>query len=434
MSLGAKLKTFFSRRATINILTILLLAAAGLAILQVGALAWKGKHIRRVVSEKPRIVISIGNPYSRLAVAAACLLLAGLVRRWPSRTRQDWTRLGGRLILLVVSLAISVLLAEIALRVLLLKNQEANSLEEAIKRGEAPGKVRGSHPLIAIIQPCTNQTMVYELKPNLVIDFGHRTLRTNRHGMRDSLDYDWPHPSNTVRIVGVGDSGIFGWDMNQDEDYLSVLESNLTARSETVYGKTRFEALNFGIPGYNTAQEVEMLATRGISFQPDIVIIGWNVNDFDIPFCVVQKANFTRRDISFLNLLLFDRTRFREACFSGVADNRTKDMSRIPTNLIEMSGENGVRYAMKRALDLSRQHPFHILVFGAMDKRIVEICKEVGIPLYNTLEKVDASKYPQDYAVHSFHPRQGGHRVLAEHLETFMRDQDWLKPAPAPAP
>ena len=65
-----------------------------------------------------------------------------------------------------------------------------------------------------------------------------------------------------MRIVGIGDSGMFGWNVEQGEDYLSVLRSNLTARANGV----SYEVLNLGVPGYNTQIEVESLRSKGLAY------------------------------------------------------------------------------------------------------------------------------------------------------------------------
>jgi hypothetical protein len=43
-----------------------------------------------------------------------------------------------------------------------------------------------------------------------------------RWGMRDSQECAHERTPGTVRILGLGDSGMFGWAVHQDSDYLSV--------------------------------------------------------------------------------------------------------------------------------------------------------------------------------------------------------------------
>jgi hypothetical protein len=78
---------------------------------------------------------------------------------------------------------------------------------------------------------------------------------------------------------------------------------------------------------------------------------------------------------------------------------------------------------------LADQHGVKTLVFGPMKDNILEICSRLGLPAYNTYEKVRKEDYPKEYSVHFMHPPKEGHAVLAEHLEKGLRELGWL-PAP----
>ena len=95
-----------------------------------------------------------------------------------------------------------------------------------------------------------------------------------------------------------------------------------------------------------------------------------------------------------------------------------------------MEGTNvkGVQQAMRDLNNLSRREGFRLLVFGPMDAVIVKICRDAGIPYYNTLENIPASSYPKAYAIHFMHPRKEGHAVLARALEKYLTEQNWLQP------
>jgi len=85
-----------------------------------------------------------------------------------------------------------------------------------------------------------------------------------------------------------------------------------------------------------------------------------------------------------------------------------------------------VRNSFLQLMELGGRHGFKVVVMGPMGKEALAVFKEIGIPYYNTYERVDASKYPVDYDVQFMHPRAGGHRVLAEHLEKELRERGWL--------
>ena len=45
---------------------------------------------------------------------------------------------------------------------------------------------------------------------------------------------------------------------------------------------TYLEVLNFGVPGYDTLQEVSLLEIRGLEYHPDLVVVGYCLNDVSI--------------------------------------------------------------------------------------------------------------------------------------------------------
>lgn len=257
------------------------------------------------------------------------------------------------------------------------------------------------------------------------MDFGHRSLRTNLQGMRAIREYD-PGDNGVVRLVGIGDSGMFGWGVNQGEDYLSVLERNLNAAQP---GGPRVDVLNFAVPGYNTGQEVEMLRQRALAFKPQVVIVGWCDNDFGPPFFVTTRRDYTGFKKSFLYSLLFYRKELLAP--PAVCKPSEIDPKLIDPWLLEYTGVPGVRKALDELRELGKSGGFRVLVFGPMRAEAVTICHELGLDYFNTYERVDASKYPADYAVHFIHPSAGGHRVLAEHLQAELQRLGWLPGGPA---
>ena len=369
--------------------------------------------------------LSARNPYPRIGIGLAAVFLLYVIRRGVHNTARDWLRFCGRVVLFAIGSGISLCCAEIAVRLLLTQQQEANSIE-MLERHESGERipVRGTHPLIVVIQVSDNPVLIYELQPDLDTDFGEKTLRTNRYGMRDSKDYVPEKAPGTVRIVGIGDSGMFGWGLNQDEDYLSVLESNLNARA----GGAPVEVLNMAVPGYNAVQEVEMLLSEGLQFQPDVVIVGWCENDYGLPFCAPQLLNVWRTDRMFLPYFLFDRDGLRRLCGEQVTDFRDYEQDRFPPEILRSCGPEGVKRVLARLDNSAKKHGFQVLMVGPMRSGIAGICAGHGIRYLNTREEIQGDRYPREYGVHRMHPGRGGHRVIAEHLEERLDSLGWLDP------
>ena len=129
-----------------------------------------------------------------------------------------------------------------------------------------------------IVQQSRYPGIVYELKPGVRGRFMGQPLLINSQGIRD-YEYTRRKKPGTFRIVGVGDSSLFGWGVPLEDSGLKVLERQLNAKS----GGHKFEVINFAVPGYNTAMESETFVRRCLEYEPDLVLLDFNTNDYDVP-------------------------------------------------------------------------------------------------------------------------------------------------------
>ncbi len=97
-------------------------------------------------------------------------------------------------------------------------------------------------------------------------------LKTNSAGLRDvdevSDDLD------IFRVLALGDSFTYGYYVHNEEAWPSRLEETLNQRLEM-----RFQVLNAGVPGFTIVDELEYLREKGMTLQPDLVVIGFYTND-----------------------------------------------------------------------------------------------------------------------------------------------------------
>lgn len=394
---------------------------AALYFLLVILMLWKG--------DVWAYIIYAENPYAHLAGGLLFLLLGYLLRVGHRLAARDWKLLAAKCVMLGFSLGLAWVIGELGLRFILIKQQESSSLER-LRELKAKGKkvpIKSDHPMAAIIEFSENQRLVYELQPNLDMEFGHKTLRTNSRGMRSDRDYATEKPAGTLRIIGIGDSGMFGWGVAQGEDYMAVLERVLNERGDGI----DYEVLNMGVPGYNTALEVETLAYKGLAYEPDIVVIGWCENDHQLPFFMLEAENFRRRDVSFLHMYLFRRQDIADVVAGKkIRSMRDYNRERVVDDIKNNAGMDGVRRSLIRARELAAQHSFHLIVMGPLKSNIREILTELNIEYFNTFERINAADYPKEYAVHFMHPRPGGHAVIAEKLAGDLENRGWLRLAP----
>jgi len=123
-----------------------------------------------------------------------------------------------------------------------------------------------------ILQPSENPLRKFELSPNSMGVAWQTDVRINSHGMRD-LEYPVAR-TGAPRIAVIGDSVTFGNAVAEADRFTEQLESLLSGRL-----RRPVEVMNFGVGGYDTLQEVATLEDLALPFAPDLVIVGYCMND-----------------------------------------------------------------------------------------------------------------------------------------------------------
>jgi len=101
------------------------------------------------------------------------------------------------------------------------------------------------------------------------------------YGIRDR-DYAFERGAGVYRVVVLGDSIAFGFctldaPLPREATFAKVLEERL--RADPPPGYTDAEVINLGVSGYDSLQEVEFLREKGLAFTPDLVLVGYCLND-----------------------------------------------------------------------------------------------------------------------------------------------------------
>jgi lysophospholipase L1-like esterase len=102
-------------------------------------------------------------------------------------------------------------------------------------------------------------------------------ISLNSLGFRER-EFGISKPPGTFRIVCVGDSWTFGANVNQKETYPQRL-AGLIDRS---YPGAGFEVLNLGTMAYSSLQGLQLMRLRVLEFSPDLVLIGFGMNDASV--------------------------------------------------------------------------------------------------------------------------------------------------------
>jgi lysophospholipase L1-like esterase len=102
--------------------------------------------------------------------------------------------------------------------------------------------------------------------------------RINADGFRGPL-HARPKPAGVFRVLVLGDSVAFGYDVEEAEAFPRGMEAELGRRAPD----SRIEVVNLGVGGYNPWNEAALLADVGLSYEPDLVLVQFCANDLNDP-------------------------------------------------------------------------------------------------------------------------------------------------------
>ena len=337
--------------------------------------------------------------------------------------------LPARIGLILLPLGLTLLLLEIGFRSAAYLGANEGRLEDLEHDTEVPPPDVKRLQLSRIhqIKLSANPRILYEHKPNLrLVDGRSNQYTINRSGFRGPL-YPIEKGPETVRIVGLGDSYMYGNGVSDDDIYMARLSRKLNQ----TYPDESWELINTAVGGYNTVMEVETLKERGLQYEPDIVLIQFVGNDLDLPNFIREPVDFFAPD-SFLLEHISQRLRLVAAPKAEEGNWFERDPDKVPAAYRDMVGEEAYRRAMRELKELSIRHGFELIVLQQNPRPLVTAtCEQLDLPL--VLFRSALERYMKKHGITAFrgsvlsvaetdpHPSAEGHRIFAEvifdHLE-----------------
>ena len=124
-------------------------------------------------------------------------------------------------------------------------------------------------------QPGAGYTLI---KPGSHYKWQGISVDINSHGLRGP-EIAYQKPSDTYRILNLGDSVAMGWGVREEDTYGKQLESML---NEAGNEKQRYEVINAGVPGWNQQNELAYLQAEGLKYEPDLILLDLTIaNDIN---------------------------------------------------------------------------------------------------------------------------------------------------------
>jgi hypothetical protein len=291
-----------------------------------------------------------------------------------------------RLLLLSAALLLALLVAEVIARLVLARWNAAPE----------PRPAAGSDVLLVqMLRASPHADLVYELQPELDCRFRGTAVRTDQNGWRTPPPRQ-PKPPNGFRVLGLGDSVLFGWGVDADRTGTTALQREL-ART---LPRHEVEVVCTGVPGYNTVMEAALLRERGLALDPDVVLVDWVGNDLDLPNFLLAPHDFTRLDHCYLVDLarrvwrsswLDPRTPFERAPGDGQGHFES-DPARLLPQHRHLVGPRAHHAAMQSIVTRTRARGIRVLVtshYGLPD-HVVATCRALEVPFVSLEGRVGA--------------------------------------------
>jgi lysophospholipase L1-like esterase len=296
-------------------------------------------------------------------------------------------------------------------------------------------------------EPSSNADNVYEVA-DPVLDWryvpysqyirGRVVSRYNSAGFRDD-EHAVLRPQGTVRLVVVGDSVTEGFGVEWDSVFARIVQTHLGRGAEVI---------NLAMRGLNAPQEVHLLRSVGLAYQPDLVVVNFVLNDCEFPSSLRAGRALNRDNdarVHVLNLPIHPglKRKLKESAFLYFVKERVENLRGRLLDLEDRDHTTRVwsqesnRQKVLRSFDALREiresNKIDVVIlvwplitdygrypYRSIHEWIVNAAHARGLatidllPLYSTMDARALQVAGED----NVHPNGAGHRIAAE---AFLR-------------
>jgi lysophospholipase L1-like esterase len=280
----------------------------------------------------------------------------------------------------------------------------------------------------------------YDSDPRGYFEADHTiSHKHNSIGWRD-IEHAIKKTPGTFRILGLGDSFLWGQGVKQNDICLSQLPGLL---KDSLPDKT-IETINAGISGMNTEHELNQLKVNGLQYEPDLVIVHFVLNDVEtdqhprehnIEF--VREYEDTYNEYDKLSSISYAWSWIRQRTINTYRAHRY-----IKDSLADFNDKSPGWFACRTALrdikSLCDRNNVNLLVvifpyyidldnddypFQKIHDTVFKYCRENGIHVLDLREKYRPFKGP-DLWVHPSdqHPNEIAHKIAAIAIAQYLKE------------
>jgi hypothetical protein len=295
-----------------------------------------------------------------------------------------------------------------------------------------------------ILRPSSVPGLVYEFKPNTQGCYRGVLHLTNRDGQRSRKfePYARPKPKDTHRILLLGDSWAYGQSVDYEASIGAELERSLRPRRAIARSRSSTPESLATIP----PQEAAYLAARGMSYEPDCIVVIFVSNDMGLPFLMLEP----RDPLALRRSYLFDALR-------GLVHRQSSDVPPIPPGMTEAQGPHQSFVGNDELDRVPEQYRYMVGVsgykralqsIGAAAQRIpvINVTDYSDVAGFGVRDGIELRDFQEKLGIHyafvpiirdqalwvapdDGHPNARGHAELARRVLQFLEQRKLCLPA-----
>lgn len=300
------------------------------------------------------------------------------------------------------------------------------------------------------------------LRPDAIDVWGGVEVRVNGKGvLGPELTYE--KEDGVFRILYLGDSVTFGMSMSRYEYTFPDVSRVVLERRNGI----KVEAINAGVPGYSTWQANSYLVAEGTKYNPDLIVLGYCLNDITEPFFLTQFGgtgegmHVNAIASSFLEKLVRESSLVQWISRVGARIRFGKDVqaaaareeNQAVETLIEWPDSSRFAEGWKKAFnDLEQLYKFagernipvvlaifpwtsqfaDLEKFGGPQEKLTQHAREHGVPVVDFLPVFskmmkDNGTTPEKYFIDADHFSEEGCRVVGETIADFVESHKLIR-------
>ena len=281
--------------------------------------------------------------------------------------------------------------------------------------------------------------LVVSKNPVLALEYDVNGPQINRFDMRDR-PYELSASQGVSRIVAMGDSVTFGLGVALENTYSKKLE--LALNQEAPAGQS-FQVMNFGVSGYSTDSELELFQLKARLFKPDVVVVGYAMNDPIHTSSLALAAAATMKTDTDFETLAKKSQLLAWAKMNWVKATSGLNAMSVYESFYAIESERwtSVVESMKSFKLLAQDDGFHLVVvvfpvlydfedypFEGYRQQVLQLLNELDIDYIDLLDpysefRADKFRVMQNDA---WHPNELGHKIAADKLQSYLEDAGLL--------